>query len=106
MTKGNWLLWAFINIIMGICGYVLLAFGFFAAAAAVAQGQRTSIIYAVLAAVAFVLLLLFFVANKVLYKVFAQKGGKEIPPIIMTAGNLLAWAVVIVVYLSFAFAAV
>lgn len=103
MSKKLWLIWALVNMIMGICGYVLLAFGFFAGLAA--GGQSVAVVYAVLAAVALVLLLLFFFANKVVYRVFAQRAEKEIPPIIMTAGNLLAWAVVIAVYLIFTFMA-
>lgn len=97
MSKKNWLLWVVINLVMGIFGYVLLAIGFIIGIAG--SGN----IYMALAIALFILLILIFYANRILYHVFAQHSEESIPGTVELGGNLLAWAVVIAVYLVFAF---
>lgn len=97
MSKKNWVIWVVINLVMGVFGYVLLALGFVIGIAG--SGN----VYAALAIALFILMILIFYANRILYHVFAQHSDRIVPGMVELGGNLLAWAVVIAVYLVFTF---
>lgn len=97
MSKKNWAVWAVINLIMGVFGYVLLALGFIIGIAG--SGN----VYVALAVALFILLILIFYANRILYHVLAQHSDQAISGMVELGGNLLAWAIVIAVYLIFTF---
>lgn len=97
MSKKNWVIWAIINCVMGAFGYILLALGFIIGIAG--SGN----VYAALAIALFILMILIFYANRILYHVLAQHSENSIPGMVELGGNLLAWAVVIAVYLVFTF---
>lgn len=100
MNKKYWAVLIIINIIMGFCGYVLMALGFLAQIAT--GGNDAAKIYLVLAAVGFVLLLVFYAANRIIYRVFSEKSREEIPGRVVAAGNITAWITLVCVYILFA----
>lgn len=101
MNKKYWAILIIINVIMGFCGYVLMAFGFLAQ---VATGGNNAVkIYLVLAAIGFVLLLVFFAANRIVYRVFSERSSEEISGKVVAAGNITAWVTLVCVYILFAF---
>ncbi|MGN0132471.1 MAG: hypothetical protein ACI4AA_08520 [Lachnospiraceae bacterium] len=101
MNNKYWALWGIINLIMGVCGYVLLGIGFVIGLANAGNGQTA--VYVALAITALILLVLFHFGNRILYRVLSERSEKEIPAVVELAGNLLAWAIVIIVYLIMSF---
>ncbi len=101
MNKKYWALWGGINLIMGVGGYVLLVLGFMIGIAN--AGDNLTIVYVALAITAFILLILFYFANRILIRVISERSGGEIPKTVEPAGNLLAWAIVIAIYLIMSF---
>ena len=97
MNKKYWAILIIINIIMGFCGYVLMAFGFLTQVAT--GGNSAARIYLVLAAIGLVLLLLFFAANRIMYRVFSERNSEEIPGKVAAVGNITAWAALVCVYI-------
>lgn len=100
MNKKYWVILIMINILMGFCGFVLMAFGFIAQIAA--GGNNTVKIFLVLAAIGFVLVLVFFAANRIMYRVFSERSPKEIPGRVTAVGNITAWAALAGTYILFA----
>ncbi len=101
MNKKYWALWGLINLIMGVGGYVLLVLGFMIGIAN--AGDNLTIVYVALAITAFILLILFYFANRILIRVISERSDGEIPKTVEPAGNLLAWAIVIAIYLIMSF---
>lgn len=102
MNKKYWALWGLINLIMGVCGYVLLVLGFMIGIAG--GGGNVSAVYVALAITAFILVILFYFANRIFIKVVSERSDKSLPKTVEPAGNLLAWAIVIAIYLIMSFA--
>ena len=101
MNKIYWAVLIMINIVMGFCGYVLMAIGFLAQ---IASGvSSTAKIILVLAAIGFVLLLVFFAANRIIYRVFSERSSEEISGKVVAAGNITAWVTLVCVYILVAF---
>ena len=100
MNKKYWAVLIVMNIIMGFCGFMLMAFGFMAQIAA--DADNTAKIFLVLAAIGFVLLLIFFAANRTMYRVFSERSTEEINGRVVLAGNITAWAALVSVYIIFA----
>ncbi|MCH5280442.1 MAG: hypothetical protein J1E61_03165 [Lachnospiraceae bacterium] len=100
MSKKFWIIWAITNIIMGICSYIIMGFGYMIAWAAAGANPRG--IYIILALFGLVLFIIMFIANKMLYRGFSERSEEPISPKVMTGGNLLAWAVAIICYLIMA----
>lgn len=100
MNKKYWAVLIGTNIIMGFCGFMLMAFGFVAQIAS--DANNTVKIFLVLSAIGFVLLLIFFAANKIMYRVFSERSTEEITDRVVLAGNITAWAALICVYILFA----
>lgn len=105
MSKKYWALWAVINLIMGAGGFVLLAIGFLFGVAWSANAANQSVLYITLAVAGFLLLWMICLANRIMVGILSQYSEKPIPPAVEPAGNLLAWAVVIVIYLFMSFCA-
>lgn len=100
MNKGNWIILIVVNIIMGFCGYVLMAFGYLTQ---IAAGKTDAVkIYLVLAAIGLALLLVFFAANRIIYRVFSERSREEIPGRIAATGNITAWITLVCVYILMA----
>lgn len=101
MNKKYWAIWIIVNLIMGAGGYVFLGIGYIIGLAN--AGDNPGIVYGALAIAVFILLVLIHFANRILCRVFSEGSGKTIPGTVQLGGNLLAWAIVIVVYLVFTF---
>lgn len=101
MNKKYWAIWMIVNLIMGIGGYVFLGIGYIIGLAN--AGDNSGIVYGVLAIALFILLILIHFANRILCRVFSEASGTTIPGTVQLGGNLLAWAMVIAVYLVFTF---
>ena len=100
MSKKFWTIWAITNIVMGICTYIIMGFGYMIGLAS--SGGDPGKIYLVLALFGLVLLIIMFIANRMLYRGFSERSEEPISPKVMTVGNLLAWAVAIICYLIMA----
>ena len=100
MSKKFWAIWAITNTIMGICTYIIMGFGYMIGLAS--TGENPKGIYVILALFGLVLLIIMFIANRMLYRGFSERSDEPISPKVMTAGNLLAWAVAIICYLIMA----
>lgn len=101
MNKKYWMILAVTNVIMGVCGYVLMAFGFLAQIAT--GGMNVGRIYLILAVIGLVLLFIFYGANRTLYRGFSERSAVEIPNRVRTIGNLTAWATLVFLYIMFSF---
>lgn len=101
MSKKNWIIWVVVNLIMGVGGYVFLGIGYIIGLAN--AGNNINIVYVALAIALFILLLLIHFANRILYRVFSEGSSETVPGTVRLGGNLLAWAIVIVIYLILSF---
>lgn len=101
MSKKYWILWAIVNLIMGFSGYVLLVLGFMVGLAK-GEGNVTTV-YVALAITGLILLFLIYLANRIFMRVICERSEQEIPKSVEPAGNLLAWAIVIILYLIMSF---
>lgn len=100
MSKKFWIIWTITNIVMGICTYIIMGFGYMIGLASTGEDSRG--IYLILALFGLVLLIIMFIANRMLYRGFSERSEEPISTKVMTAGNLLAWAVAIICYLIMA----
>lgn len=103
MSKKYWALWAVVNLIMGIGGYVLLAIGFLFGVALSSNADNHAVLYLALAIAGLLLLVLIYLANRIMTHIISERSGSKVPKTVEPAGNLLAWVVVIALYLIMSF---
>ena len=101
MSGKNWIIWSATNIVLGILGYILLCMTF--VMTLTLAGGNAPVIYMALSVVGLLLLLAFHFTNRSVYKGMSERCKETIPPIMIFAGNILSWMVLIGIYLVMAY---